>query len=268
MSLRFDRALVRPPAANFAAGLTDAGLGPPDLERAREQHAAYCRALERCGLAVTRLEEDPRHPDSTFVEDTALVVGARALLTRPGAPSRAGEVAAIAPALGRELARIDRLAAPATLDGGDVCATAGVVLVGRSRRTNAEGIRQLAAWLEPSGLPVAAIDIRELAGVLHLKSGLSWLGDGRLAVVDALADHPALAGFQRVRVAPAEAYAANCVRVNDRVLVAGGHPRFQAALGALGYRVEALEMTEFRKMDGGLSCLSIRLPPAPPAGPG
>ena len=143
-----------------------------------------------------------------------------------------------------------------------------MVLVGRSRRTNAEGIRQLAAWLEPSGLPVAAIDIRELAGILHLKSGLSWLGDGRLAVVDALADHPALAGFQRVRVAPAEAYAANCVRVNDRVLLAAGHPRFQAVLGALGYRVEALEMTEFRKMDGGLSCLSIRLPPAPPAGPG
>ena len=106
MSFRFDRALVRPPAANFAEGLTTAGLGAPDVARALEQHAEYCRVLERCGLALTRLDPDPRHPDSTFVEDTAVVVGERALLTRPGAPSRMGEVTAVAPALARELARI------------------------------------------------------------------------------------------------------------------------------------------------------------------
>jgi len=262
MSFHFDRALVRPPAANFAEGLTTAGLGAPDVARALEQHAEYCRALERCGLALTRLDPDPRHPDSTFVEDTAVVVGGRALLTRPGAPSRAGEVDAIAPELARELARVDRITAPGTLDGGDICETAGLVLAGRSARTNDEGIRQLAAWLEAAGLPVAVIDIREIANILHLKSGLSWLGEGRLAVIDALADHPALAGFQRVRVAPAEAYAANCVRVNQRLLVPAGHPRFQAELAALGYRVESLAMGEFRKMDGGLTCLSVRLPPA------
>lgn len=262
MSIRFDRALVRPPAVTFAAGLSAAGLGAPDLERALAQHAGYCRALERCGLSLVRLEADPRYPDSTFVEDTALVVGERALLTRPGAPSRAGEVEAIAPALARELRSIDRLEAPATLDAGDVCETSAQVLVGRSQRTNEEGIRQLAAWLEPAHLPVAAIDIRELPGVLHLKSGLSWLGDARLAVVDGLAGHPALSGYERVRVEPDEAYAANCVRVNDRVLVAAGYPRFHATLAALGYTVEALEMSEFRKMDGGLSCLSLRLPPA------
>lgn len=262
MSLRFDRALVRTPGANFAAGLTRAELGAPILARALEQHAAYCRTLESCGLAVTRLEPDLRHPDSTFVEDTAILVGGRALLTRPGAPSRAGEVDAIAPELTRLGLRIDRLEDPATLDAGDVCETAELVLVGRSERTNAEGIRQLAAWLEPSGLPLAAIDVRELSGILHLKSGLGWLGDGRLAVIGELAGHPALAGFERVRVDPEEAYAANCVRVNDLVLIAAGHPRLQATLGALGYAVETLEMSEFRKMDGGLSCLSLRLPPA------
>lgn len=269
MSFLFDRALVRPPAANFAAGLTTAGLGAPDVGRALAQHAEYCRALERCGLAVTRLEPDPRHPDSTFVEDTALVVGSRALLTRPGAPSRAGEVDAIAPALTRAMggAPLARVVAPGTLDAGDLCETDGLLLAGRSARTNDDGIRQLAAWLTPAGLPVAVIDIREVPGLLHLKSGLSWLGEGRLAVIDALADQPALAGFRRVRVEPDEAYAANCVRVNGRVLIAAGHPRFAAALAALGYAVELVEMSEFRKMDGGLSCLSLRLPPAGPPGP-
>lgn len=269
MSTHFDRALVRPPAVNFAEGLTTAGLGAPDVARALEQHAGYCGALERCGLALTRLEPDPRHPDSTFVEDTALVVGHRALLTRPGAPSRAGEVDAIAPALAREMggAPLARIAPPGTLDAGDLCETDGLLLAGRSERTNDEGIRQLAAWLEPAGVALAVIDIREVPGILHLKSGLSWLGEGRLAVIDALANHPALAGFQRVRLVPAEAYAANCVRVNDRVLVAAGNPRFQAELAALGYRVEALAMSEFRKMDGGLTCLSLRLPPAAAARP-
>ena len=262
MSVRFDRALVRPPAATFAAGLTRAGLGPPDLARALEQHAAYGRALERCGLAVTRLAPDPAHPDSTFVEDAALVVGDRALLTRPGAPSRRGEVEALAPELARCVSRLDRIEPPGTLDAGDVCDTGELVLVGRSGRTDDDGIRQLRAWLAAGGVRLATIDIRELPACLHLKSGLSHLGDGRLAVVGELAGHAALAGFERVRVEPGEAYAANCVRVNDRVLVAAGYPRLRAALETLGYAVEALDVSEFRKMDGGLSCLSLRLPPA------
>ena len=260
MSVRFDRALVRPPGQTFAAGLTSAGLGVPDLARALDQHAAYCRALERCGLEVVRLEPDSGHPDSTFVEDAALVVGDRALLTRPGAASRRGEVAALAPALSRYFPRLGRIEAPGTLDAGDVCETERLVLVGRSQRTNDEGIRQLAAWLAPAGLPLAVIEVRDLPGCLHLKSGLAHLGENRLAVVDELSSHPALAGFQRIRVEAAEAYAANCVRVNDRVLIADGHPRLRAALEALGYALEALDMSEYRKMDGGLSCLSLRLP--------
>jgi dimethylargininase len=268
MSVRFDRALARPPAATFASGLTTAGLGAPDLSLALEQHAAYCRALARCGLAVTLLPPDPAYPDSTFVEDAALVVGARALLTRPGAPSRRGEVEMIAPALARLFARLERIEPPGTLDAGDVCETEDRVLVGRSERTDAEGIRQLGEWLAAAGVPLAVIDIRGLAGCLHLKSGLSYLGDGRLSVVEALADHPALDGFERVRIEGAEAYAANCVRVNDHLLLAAGYPRTRAALETLGYRVETLEMSEFRKLDGGLSCLSLRLPAAPEEGSG
>jgi len=258
MSDRFDHAIVRPPGRTFADGLTTVDLGAPELALALDQHAAYCDALEQCGLTLLRLPADDAFPDSTFVEDAALLFGHHAVLTRPGAASRAGEVAAIAPALSRFFPAPDRIAAPGTLDGGDVCETDRLVLVGLSERTNAEGARQLARLLEPEGIPAVPIDIHGIAGILHLKSGLSWLGDGRVAVIDALAGHPALAGFERVHVAPEEAYAANCVRVNDRLLIAAGFPRFEAALRERGYEVWPLEMSEFAKMDGGLTCLSLR----------
>lgn len=258
MSHRFDHAIVRPPGGTFADGLTTVELGVPDLARAREQHAAYCAALERCGLALIRLPADDAFPDSTFVEDTALLFGRSAVLTRPGAPSRAGEVAAIAPELGRYFPAFESIAAPGTLDGGDVCETDRLVLIGISERTNEEGARQLARLLASQDTRTATIDIRGVAGILHLKSGLSWLGEGRIAVIEALAGHPALAGFEQVRVAAEEAYAANCVRVNDCLLIAAGYPRFAARLLALGYSPLALEMSEFAKMDGGLTCLSLR----------
>ena len=253
------RALVCPPATTFAAGLTTSGLGPPDLALALAQHAAYCAALARCGVAVEHLAAAADHPDSTFIEDTAVIVGARALLTRPGAPSRAGEVALVRPALARLCARLDAIEPPGTLDGGDVCATAERLLIGISRRTNPAGARQLAEWASAGGLGADFVDLRDRDDLLHLKSGLAWLGAGRVAVVDALAAHPALAGFERVRVEPDEAYAANCVRIGDRVLLGEGHPRFEAALRALGLAPLPLALSEFRKMDGGPSCLSLRL---------
>jgi dimethylargininase len=258
---RFDRALARPPAATFAAGLTEAGLGAPDLDLALAQHAAYCAALERAGLAVVELPADPDFPDSTFVEDTAIVTARGAVLTRPGAASRAGETAAIAAALAALGVDCVQIEPPGTVDGGDVCETDDGFLIGLSSRTNETGARQLIERLAAWGYRAATLDVRALGpALLHLKSGLSELGEGRLAVVAELAGHPALAGRELVVVAPAEAYAANCIRVNDRVLVADGFPRFAAELERLGYRVERLAMSEFRKMDGGLSCLSLRLP--------
>jgi dimethylargininase len=258
---RFDRALVRSPAATFAAGLTQAGLGAPDFELALAQHAAYCAALARAGLEIVRLPPDADFPDSTFVEDTAVVTAHGVVLTRPGAASRAGETAAIAAALAALGVEALPIEPPGTVDGGDVCETDDGFLIGLSSRTDEEGARQLAARLADWGYRAATIDVRALGpALLHLKSGLSELGDGRLAVVPELAGHPALAGRELVVVQPGEAYAANCIRVNDRVLVADGFPRFAAELERLGYRVERLAMSEFRKMDGGLSCLSLRLP--------
>jgi dimethylargininase len=132
------------------------------------------------------------------------------------------------------------------------------VLIGISARTNAAGAAQLAQWLASQGYTADCIDIRSTPGILHLKSGIADLGDNRMVVIDALADHPALAGYELVRVDAAEAYAANCIRVNDRVLIAAGFPRLCARLRDLGYAVVEVAMSEFRKMDGGLSCLSLR----------
>lgn len=257
----FDRALVRPPAETFAAGLTQAGLGAPDFALACAQHAAYCAALEAAGLELIRLVPELDLPDSTFVEDTAILTPRGAIVTRPGAASRTREIDTIAVALGRIGGEPRRIEAPGTVDGGDVCDVDGQFLIGLSTRTNEAGARQLAAHLAAWGYTAATLDVRALGpALLHLKSGLSELGDGRVAVVPELAADPALARFERVVVAAEESYAANCIRVNDRVLVAAGYPRFAATLDRLDYRVEALPMTEFRKMDGGLSCLSLRFP--------
>jgi dimethylargininase len=257
---RFTAAIVRPPAVTFADGLTTAGLGAPDLDRALRQHVAYCDGLERLGVRVTALPPDPAHPDSTFVEDTAVITARGVMLARPGAPSRAGEVAAMREALRSRVAGMASITEPGTLDGGDICQAGVTFFIGLSQRTNEEGARQLAAWLGVAGYAAATIDIRASAGLLHLKSGMAWLGGRDLVVTEALAAHPALQAYQLIVVPADETYAANCVRVNDAVLMAAGFPALAERVAALGHRVVTLEMSEFRKMDGGLSCLSLRLP--------
>lgn len=259
----FRHALVRPPGARFAKGLTTAGLGAPDVGKAREQHARYCEALARCGLTlrrltVTRLAPGADYPDATFVEDCAVLLSGLAILTRPGAHSRRGEVPAIRRALAEFFPEIAEIVPPGTLDGGDVCEVGSEVFVGVGGRTDEEGARQLARLLAQRMYSVTAVDLRGLPGLLHLKSGLAHLGDGRLVATAALAGHAAFAGYEVIAVEPGEEYAANCVRVNDHVLVAAGFPRLEAALRRLGYSVIAVEVSEFRKMDGGLSCLSLR----------
>jgi dimethylargininase len=254
----FTRAIVRPPAANFSEGLTKAGLGTPDFERARKQHEAYCTALAECGLRVTRLAPEEDYPDSTFVEDTAVLTDRCAVLTRPGAPSRAGEVASMRPALAEFFPDLNTIEAPGTIDGGDICEAGNHFFIGISERTNEAGAQQLAALLAPFGYTCSWVDIRAESSLLHLKSGLASLGDDRLVVTEALAGCAEFAGYDLVMVNSTEAYAANCVRVNEQVLVAAGYPVFTGKLQGLGYQTIALEMTEFQKMDGGLSCLSLR----------
>jgi dimethylargininase len=256
--MRFSRAIVRTPCATFADGLTTAGLGKPEIGRALAQHAAYVEALRSCGLEVGVLPADAAYPDSTFVEDTAVLTAEWAIVTRPGAASRAGEVESIREVLSGRFERLGAIEAPGTLDGGDICEAGERFFIGLSGRTNEAGAAQLAAWLDAHGRPSTIVDIRETPGLLHLKSGMSAVDRRTLVVTDSLAHHAAFAGYTLIRTAPEEAYAANCVRVNDRVLVAAGFPKLEAALRDAGLAPLALDMSEFRKMDGGLSCLSLR----------
>lgn len=259
MFSQFTQAIVRPPARNFADGLTTVDLGSPDVDLALAQHAAYCAALARHGCTVITLPADRAHPDSTFVEDTALVLpGQGAIITRPGAESRAGEVHAIREALSGFFPELPEITRPGTLDAGDVCEAGNTVLIGISRRTNHEGARQLAEWLSGYGVESRLVDIRHTPGILHLKSGVVALDADRLLCIDALADHDTFADRRVLRAPTGEEYAANCVRVNDVIFVAKGYPRTEAMLRDAGYALEPLAMSEFAKMDGGLSCLSLR----------
>ncbi|HEU4480108.1 MAG TPA: hypothetical protein VFR80_16440 [Pyrinomonadaceae bacterium] len=253
-----NRAIVREPAPSFPEGITTSKLGVPDYERARQQHRSYCEALEECGLVLVKLEPDFRYPDSTFVEDTAILVGESAVLTRPGAASRLGEVGSVAKVLAQVVSEIHMIEEPGTLDGGDVCEAENHYFIGISERTNEGGARQLSEFLLARGRTCSFIDIRGVSGLLHLKSGLAALGNGRLVVTDALASFKEFTAYELVRVASGEEYAANCIRINDHVLIAKGYSNFAAKLSDLAYRTLELEMSEFQKMDGGLSCLSLR----------
>jgi dimethylargininase len=249
---------VRTPGANFATGLTSGLFGVPNYDLVLRQHADYCAALRECGVAVTTLDSDLDHPDSTFVEDTAVLTAQSAILTRPGALSRVGEIAAIRPAIQGFFQVVLEIAAPGAVDGGDICEAGNHFFLGRSQRSNEEGLRQLAAHLSHQGYTSAVVDIREMAGILHLKSGVSYIGENTLVVIEEIADHELFRSYDRIVVSTPESYAANCVRVNHRVLVAAGYPRIAADLAQLAFNPLILDMSEFQKMDGGLSCLSLR----------
>lgn len=251
-------ALLRLPGESLAQGLSRAHEGPPDLDRAHEQHQRYCEALAQAGLSLTVLPADPRYPDGCFVEDTALVTPRGAIVTRPGAESRRGEVAMIAAALAGLFGELRRIEPPGTVDAGDVCDAEGLFLIGLSARTNEAGAAQLADHLGSLGYRSEILDIRAAPALLHLKSGLACLGDGRLLVTSDVPRIDALRPFELVEVPDEERYAANALRVNDRVLVAAGYPATRERIERLGYEVVPLEMSEFRKLDGGLSCLSLR----------
>jgi len=256
--LEFTRAITRLPGENLSKGLTTAGLGPPDLVKARLQHQVYRKTLSDCGLDVKLLPEDLDHPDSTFVEDTAILIPGCAIITHPGAASRSGETDAIHLVLTEYFNEVHAIEPPGTLDGGDVCNAGGYFFIGVSNRTNENGARQLAAILKRFGHQADLIDITHKPGLLHLKSGLAWLGNIQLAVIQVLAGEPHLSRYHLIQVPEGEEYAANCLLVNDRILVAEGYPLFTRTLEKLGYPIHRLDMSEFRKMDGGLSCLSLR----------
>jgi dimethylargininase len=254
--LIFARAIVRAVPETIDAGTTSANLGKPDYLEACDQHDRYVGALEKCGLKVTVLAADDRYPDSVFIEDTAIVTDRCAIIANPGAAGRRGEVHEVEEVLSGLYGDVERIVSPGTLDGGDVLQVGDHFYVGLTRRTNKEGAEQLSALLQAYGFRASFVELRRF---LHLKTGVAYLGGNDLVVAGELAANDDFEGFDKIFVTPDEEYCANCIRVNDHVLVAGGCERTKEKIVERGYEVIELEMSEFRKVDGGLSCLSLRL---------
>ena len=247
------RAVIRDLSPRFADALA-ANPQPIDVALAQQQHAAYRAALEACGVTVIRVAGDDRYPDCCFVEDTAVVAGGRALITRPGAPSRRGETEAIEHALHELGLDIAQMFEPATLDGGDCLRLGSRIYVGKSARTNADGIASLAAAFPD--FEVIALDLP--AQVLHLKCVVSPLDHERVLLAEGSL---APAVFPHVVTVPAaETYAANCVAIEGHAIIADGFPRTREAIERAGLIALPVPTSEVRKADGSLTCQSILIP--------
>lgn len=256
--MKFNRAITRKPPTSYLHGITTSDLGQPNLEIALQQHAAYCQALQQAGLTLEVLPPLEKYPDSVFVEDVAIVEPNFAVQTRPGALSRRGEAEEITTILRGNFPKHYQIEKPGTLDGGDICKVDQTYYIGISDRTNLEGAQQLSTIFNYFGYSSELIDIRKLDGVLHLKSAVNYLGENTLLMDPRIANHPAFASFQRLVVPLEEAYAANCLRVNDVVLVPDGFPQTLELVTNDGFDPKVLDVSEYQKMDGGLSCLSLR----------
>lgn len=255
----FKNAIVRRPCCALINGITSAPeLGAPDYELALRQHDAYISALESCGVAVSVLPALEEFPDSCFVEDPAVLTPECAIITNLGAPTRKGEAAHILPAVRRFYAEdaIEFITAPGTIEGGDVMMVGRHFFVGLSARTNAEGFRQFSEILKKYGMTCSAVPLRE---VLHLKTGAVYLGDDAMLLSGEFTDFPDFARFRRFAVPSIEeAYAANNIRVNDKLIIPAGYPRTEELLSNAGFDILTVDTSEYKKIDGGLSCLSLR----------
>jgi dimethylargininase len=250
----FTHSITRKPGKNFTQGLTTSNLGSADYGLISKQHDAYVETLRSIGLEVLVLEEQPDYPDAHFVEDTAVVTPDVAVITRPGAKARQGEEDTIALFLTQNRQTV-YIQPPATLDGGDVLMVGNHFFIGRSKRTNPEGAEELGKILEAHGNTWQTIAVE--AG-LHLKSNINYLGNNTLIVTKDFANKADLERYDKIVVDETDVYAANTLWVNDRLLTPKGFPKTKQKLESLGLDIVELDMSEARKMDGGLTCWSIR----------
>jgi dimethylargininase len=251
----FTKAIVRKPGRSLINGLTTADLGIPDYEKAINQHAAYVKALKSCGLEVLELPPDENYPDSTFVEDVALLTPLCAVITNPGAPSRKGEILSMKEVLKGYYKDIEEIRSPGTIEAGDIMMVGSHFYIGLSNRTNSAGADQMINILNKYGMTGSTV---KLAKVLHLKTGLAYLEINNLVACGEFLSSPEFKKFNIIEIPEEESYAANCVWINNNVLVPEGYPVTKRRIMAAGYNVIDVDVSEFRKLDGGLSCLSLR----------
>ena len=236
-------------------GLSSAKLGKPIYEVALEQHAAYIAALEKCEVQVTVLDADERFPDAVFIEDTALLTPQCAIVLNPGAESRKGETAEVEQVLRERYENVEAVLEPGSVEGGDIMMVGSIFYIGLSERTNLDGAQQVSRILEKYGMSGLTVEMNDM---LHLKTGVAYLENGNLVACGEFLTHPAFQDFNILPISADESYAANCVWINGHVLVPMGYPSAKATLERAGYQTIEVNASEFRKLDGGLSCLSLR----------
>lgn len=250
----FTRAITRRPSEEMVNGITSQNLGKPDFELASEQHAAYVRALGDLGLAVTVLDAEPGYPDCCFVEDTAVVCEDFAIIAPLGAPTRQGEQETIEPVLA-EYKPLERVLPPATFEGGDVLQVGKTFYIGVTERTNREGTEAFAEIVRKYGYACKAV---ACGPSLHFKTDVNYIGNDTVLVSPFFENSPDLSHFNRIVVEDDEAYARNCLFINGTVIVPDDFPKTLEKVEATGAPVVVLDMSEFMKLDGGLTCLSLR----------
>jgi len=255
-SYLFKSAITRQPATSVSRGLRD-GAGPdPDAEVFLKQHAAYVSTLKSTGAQVDDLPPLEDFPDSVFVEDSALCLKEAAIVLRPGAPSRLGEAERIRPALKKRFSRVIELPGEGFVDGGDILLTDDDAFMGLSARTNEAGLDALATVLTEFGY--SPIRVETPASILHFKTECGLLDSQTLFSTRKLASIGCFNNYRVIEVPTGEEGAANIVRFNSVLLVSRGYPRSEALLKSLGYKVVLIDTSEAAKIDGGLSCMSLR----------
>lgn len=258
--MKITKAIVRTPAENMACGITGADLGKPDTKLTLAQHCGYVTALRNAGVEVTVLPAQEDFPDSVFVEDVAVMIpaesGVAAVITRPGAGPRRGEVQSMKGHLETFVSELFEITEPGFMEGGDVMLIDDTFFVGVDKRTNQSGCDQFADIVRKFGYECVCVPFDN--GVPHLKTEMSQVAENTLLIAERFADREEFKRFRKIIVPEGESYGGNCLYLGDTLLMPAGFPKTKALLEENGLSPVEVKMTEFRKMDGGLTCLSLR----------
>lgn len=254
----FKNVIVKKPCKFISEGITSSPeLGKPDYELALKQHDKYIQALKYCGVNVTVLEADDKYPDSCFVEDVAVLTKKCAVITNPGAETRKGEQKEIIETIKNfyDEDKIEYIKNPGTLEGGDIMMVGNHFYIGLSKRTNAEGAKQLVDILNKYGLTGSVVPLKK---ILHLKTGVNYIENNNMLICGEFLENPEFDKFNKIIIDEKDSYSSNCIWVNDKVIVPAGYEATKEKIEKAGYEVIEVDTSEFRKIDGGLSCLSLR----------
>ena len=249
------KAIVRKPGESFSEGLTTSGLAAPDYIQALQQHEQYVEAIRACGLDVIELHANELYPDSTFVEDVAVTTSRFAVLANPAPTLRSHEAKLIEPVIREHFDKIYRIFEPGKLEGGDILKIENRFFVGLTARTNAEGAAQFKHVVEHNGYDCHILEVEHAA---YLKQSVTYIGKNTILVCGEFVHHPLFEPYTKIIVPPDEAYATNALKINEHLFIPNGYPKTAALLQQAGFTFSTLNLSEFQKQDGALTCLSLR----------